>query len=161
MINPNGGVGRVIERGIRPKKVTDADKKQAVERRIASMKAGRDGIRVNVNNGATSFSSGGPPPSKIPTVDELLRTTTFLEYIPVLSRIETDPTGRIWAQRFFPDQDNKGPVDLFTGEGRYIGTITNDRAPDAVSQSGRAAYIQRDELGVEQVVVKRLPATWN
>ena len=39
-------------------------------------------------------------------------------------------------------------------------TRMNDRAPDAVSNSGRAAWIERTDLGVEMVRVKRLPATW-
>jgi hypothetical protein len=53
------------------------------------------------------------------------------------------------------------PIDLITPDGRYIGTLHGQEIPRAVSVSGLAAYIVRNELDIEQVVVRRLPGTWN
>ena len=84
-----------------------------------------------------------------------------MDSIPVVRRIETDPTGRVWIGRTASDLGPRGPIDLVgAADGRYIGTIANEIIPNAISRSGRAAYIERDALGVEHVLVKRLPATW-
>jgi hypothetical protein len=96
------------------------------------------------------------------SIEQMLRDATFLEVIPVLARLYTDPQGRIWAQRTAPDQKPFGLVDILTGDGRYVGTVAGMRTPNAVSKSGRAAYIEPDEeLGVERVVVRKLPASWS
>jgi hypothetical protein len=85
----------------------------------------------------------------------------FAETMPVLSGMRTDITGRIWAQRENGDLFAPGPIDLITAAGQYLGTLSAQPLPDAVSRSGLAAYITRDEeYGIEQVVVKRLPAQW-
>lgn len=47
-----------------------------------------------------------------------------------------------------------GPIDLIAADGRYIGTVTGQRIRVAVSLSGRAAYIERDDMDVEKVVVR-------
>jgi hypothetical protein len=45
--------------------------------------------------------------------------------------------------------------------GRYIGTLPAQPLPNAVSASGLAAWVTTDdELGVERVTVRRLPAGW-
>jgi hypothetical protein len=40
------------------------------------------------------------------------------------------------------------------------GTIACYRLPRAISASGRAAYVQTDDSGVERVVVHQLPRSW-
>jgi hypothetical protein len=124
-----------------------------------ALKAGASGMQVRVSGGATSFSSGGPP-GELPSVDKMLEDAIFRDSIPVVRRIETDPQGRIWIGRTAADLGTRGPVDLVALDGRYIGTLPNETIPNAISRSGLAAYITRDDLGVEHVVVKRLPRTW-
>ena len=97
---------------------------------------------------------------EMPSIEETLRTAQFNEVIPVLRRVDSDPQGRIWIQRTANDHGDRGPIDLVGADGRYIGTILNDVLPAAFSRTGRAAYIERDDLGVEHVTVKRLPASW-
>ena len=55
--------------------------------------------------------------------------------------------------------DDPGAIDLFTADGEYRGTIAEDgpRIPDAFGPDGLAAWIERDELDVPRVVVRRLP----
>ena len=158
----NGQVERVIERPIKPRKVTKDDQRRAVERQQENMKNGTGmmTVRVGGRGAAPAISMGPGRDGETPSIDELLRDATFLEFVPVLRRLETDVLGRIWAGRTAADLGPSGPIDLIAQDGRYIGTVPNDRMPDAVSSSNRAAYIQRDDLGVEHVIVKRLPASW-
>jgi 6-bladed beta-propeller protein len=160
--NPMGKVERIIERPIAPKKATDKDRQLAITQQRENLKRGggtRLAIRVG-DGGGTRVSTGGPPAGEEPSIEEMLKNTTFEEYIPVLRRVDTDPQGRIWIARTPADFGQRGPVDLLRVNGAYIGTVANDRIPDAVSRSGRAAYIERDDLGVERVAVKRVPTTW-
>ena len=85
----------------------------------------------------------------------------FADRMSVLTGVRTDPAGRIWIRRRGPDGAESGPIDLVTGGGRYIGTVLDQGMPAAVSESNVAAYIERDDLGVERVVVRRLPQSWS
>jgi hypothetical protein len=67
---------------------------------------------------------------------------------------------RAWLQRRQNDGSDRGPIDLLTASGHYIGTLPPQRMPVAVSASGRAVYFITDELGVEHVEVRQLPAAW-
>jgi hypothetical protein len=162
VVGADGKVARVLERPIAPKKVTEGDKKVAMERRKENAARGGGRLMMTNINGASSVSTSAPPGMSEQSLDEMMRDATFLEVIPVLQRLQTDPQGRIWAQRTAPDQKPRGPIDILTADGRYVGTVTGMRAPSAVSKSGRAAFIEPDEeLGVERVVVRRIPASWS
>lgn len=52
-----------------------------------------------------------------------------------------------------------GPIDVLTPDGRYLGTFSADEVsmPGAFGPEGLAAFVEVDELGVQTVVVKRLP----
>ena len=58
------------------------------------------------------------------------------------------------------DGRDAGPIDIADASGRYIGTLPAGPLPSAFSASGLAAWIVRDELGIEQVTVRRLPQGW-
>lgn len=161
----NGKVERVVERPFSPRKVTEADKTREKDRRRKEMAAGGGGLVINSvertgNGGGTSRRTG--PGGSIPKamIDEMLNDLTFAETVPVLSNMYVDPTGRMWVQRNARVIGGIGPIDLIAVDGRYIGTITGQTLPVAVSASGRAAYIERDDMDVEKVVVRRLPANW-
>ena len=55
--------------------------------------------------------------------------------------------------------DPDGPIDLLTADGRYLGTLRADATsmPSAFGPDGLVAFVERDELDVPTVVVKRLP----
>lgn len=167
----SGNVQRIIERPIPPRKVGKREQDLAREQRRASLSGNNPGVgtagvtRVAVNMSAragqgTSISTSPPPAMTPAQIEEQLAAMQFMDYVPVLRRMTTDPSGRLWIQRTAADLGDSGPVDIVTLDGRYIGTIANGRAPDAVSPGGRAAWVERDELGVERVAVRRLPATW-
>ena len=163
-ISNNGKVERIIERPFQPRKTTDADKAREKERRREQMANG-SGMMVMATSerrgsGAATSSRGlGGPMSKA-QIDEMLADLTFAETVPVLSAMYVDPTGRLWVRRNPPRGGDDGPIDLISPDGRYIGTVSGERMPSAVSLGGRAAYIERDDMDVEKVVVRRLPANW-
>ncbi len=163
-IAANGKVRRVIERPITARKVTEHDKDRARDLRRKQMKSGAGAITVRVENGpggaqrSMSAGAGGPRPSDA-DIEQTLREMTFLETVPVLQRMSVDPKGRLWIERTGREYGADGPIDIIAPTGQYVGTI-NGKMPDAISPSGRAAYIERDDMDIEKVVVRRLPAAW-
>jgi hypothetical protein len=89
-----------------------------------------------------------------------LQNAEFADVIPVIDALALDPAGRFWIARSGAALDTPGPIDIVTREGRYVGTLGPLRLPAAFSAHGRAAFIERDELGVARVRVVRLPAGW-
>lgn len=166
LTDAQGNVSTVIQRPITARQVTKQDQDQARERMRRQAASGEGGIRITNVNGVASFSSGGAGGGDATgAAREAMRAQMenmeFAETMPVISGMRTDVTGRIWVQRENGDLFAPGPIDLIGPAGQYIGTITGQPLPDAVSRRGLAAYIERDEeYGIERVAVKRLPAAW-
>jgi hypothetical protein len=161
----NGKVERVIQRPFNARKVTEADKNKERARRREQMQSGRGNMvfstqeRRNGGPARGSTSVGGTVPKE--ELDRMMSELQFSEYMPVVTGMYVDPRGRMWVQRF-RDVGQDGPIDLINANGTYVGTIAAGQTlPAAVSLSGRAAFIERDEeTDVEKVVVRKLPAGW-
>jgi hypothetical protein len=80
----------------------------------------------------------------------------FAPVMSVVTNLISDPRGRLWIQRRRADGDPTGPIDLITLSGQYVGTLQAQTMPSAISRSGRAAYVTKDDLGIERVVVRTL-----
>ncbi len=82
----------------------------------------------------------------------------FAAEVPVISGIAVDSKDRIWVARTGGDGVSRGPTDVFTADGDYVGTLAADdfRVPDAFGPSGLMAYSEVDDLGVATVRVLRL-----
>jgi hypothetical protein len=93
-------------------------------------------------------------------MERMLAEMEFADTTPALRGLRVAPSGKLWVERTGPVVGESGPIDLVTPEGQYLGTITGSALPDAISRSGLAAYIERDDDGVERVVVRRLPEGW-
>jgi hypothetical protein len=148
--SPSGVVQRMYERPLVPRRGTDQDKERYIRTRaaaIAEQAAPRD----------ESSSAAVPDPSRL---EAAVRGAAWMEVIPVLSGVMADPGGRIWVARTPPDFGTSGPIDVLRADGTYVGTVATSTMPAAVSRNDRAAFIERDALGVEKVTVKRLPASW-
>ena len=85
----------------------------------------------------------------------------FAAFMSVVTGLRTDDAGRIWVRRRRDDGAEDGPIDIIDSSGNYIGTLADQRMPVAMGASGFAAFHEVDQLGVERVVVRRLPASWN
>jgi hypothetical protein len=160
----HGKVERVIERAIQPRKVTEQDKNKARDLRRKAMKSGSGMIIATRTDGPGGSSShigtgGGAPRISDADIDQQLREMTFLDQVPVLQRMMIDPKGRMWIERVGRQVGDNGPVDIIDSAGKYLGTL-NGKMPDAISATGRAAYVEKDDMDVEKVVVRKLPAAW-
>ena len=161
----NGKVERVVQRPFAARKVTEADRNREKAQRREQMASGRGNMVFSTSersgSGPARGSRGVGGPMSKAQIDEMLNDMTFAETMPVLSGMYVDPRGRLWVQRF-KEVGQQGPIDLINANGTYVGTIAaGQRLPAAVSPSGRAAFIERDEeTDVEKVVVRRLPAGW-
>ena len=78
--------------------------------------------------------------------------------IPVVRGLQTNWDGHIWVMRYGEEPLGDGPVDVLTAEGRYLGSYPPGvtALPTAFGPDGLVAFIERDELDVETVVVKRV-----
>ncbi|HEX8274408.1 MAG TPA: 6-bladed beta-propeller [Longimicrobiaceae bacterium] len=144
---------RYIQRPMRERRVTEADRERARERRREAMRSG-EGVRViSIGPGG-----GGPPPRRSPEqIEQSIRDMEFAETIPAIQNLRVDGAGRIWVERTGEEWGEPGPIDVVAPDGRYLGTVTGQKLPAAFSASGRAAYLEKDDMGVERVVVRQLP----
>ena len=165
-ITKNGKIVRAIQRDIPVRKVTEHDKNVARDARRKQMKSGVGMIRMTQTVGAGGSSSsnistgGGMPRISDADIEQTVKEMTFLDLVPNLQRMTLDPKGRFWIQRQGKEYNGDGPIDIIDSTGRYVGTLAPGKLPDAISASGRAAFITRDDMDVEKVVVKKLPANW-
>lgn len=92
---------------------------------------------------------------------EALAELKFSEEFPVLRELGTNWDGEIWVQRHGEEPtDDFGPIDVLTMDGRYLGSYRAGamKMPDAFGPDGLVAFIETGELGVREVVVRRLAA---
>ena len=95
-----------------------------------------------------------------------LRRIENLQYgdeVAVIRDLGTTWEGRIWVVRRGEEPTSDGPIDVISPDGRYLGSYPagSTRMPDAFGPDGLVAFIERDEFGVEMVVVRRLPPEVN
>ena len=79
--------------------------------------------------------------------------------IPLVRDLRASREGTIWVRRSGDELDTNGPIDLITPDGRYLGSFTRDATgmPAAFGLDGLVAFVEKNELDVQTVVVKRLP----
>ena len=87
-----------------------------------------------------------------------LANLRFSEEFPIVRELGTSWEGEIWVQRHGDEPtDDQGPIDVLTTDGRYLGSYPAGALamPDAFGPGGLVAFIERNELDVETVVVRR------
>ncbi len=147
---------RYIQRPVRERRVTEADREQARERRREQMRTGEGMRMISVGPGGPG-GRGGMPGMSPQMIEEQIRSMEFAETIPAIQNLRVDGAGRVWVERTGKVWGDPGPIDVIAPDGRYLGTVAGQRLPAAFSASGRAAYVEKDDLGVERVVVRQLP----
>ena len=84
----------------------------------------------------------------------------FYPEVPVLRGLRATWDGSIWVQRRGEDPwGDDGPIDVLGANGEYRGTFAPGEPgmPLAFGPDGLIAFLERDELDVATLVVKRLP----
>lgn len=153
VMGADGRLERVLTRPFVPEPVTDRIRQEERERRLRGLEgdplgAGRAGGRRGaVMSGMTD------------AMRAQAQSMEFYPVVPVVRGLRTSWEGRIWVQRRGEEPVSDGPVDVLTPDGRYLGTFSADgmSMPGAFGPGGLAAFVEVDELGVQTVVVRRLP----
>ena len=143
---------RVITRPIEPGPVTRAIREEFNEGAEAGMlRARAEGSAVGAAMRVTNFAD----PGRVSEMPEF----TFYPEVSVLRDLFTTWEGRILGGTPGGPPGGAGPIDVLTPEGGYIGTFPPGETamPDAFGPDGLAAFIERDEMDVARVVVRRLP----
>ena len=136
LISREGHLVGTVERPIAPVAVTDAMKEAQRER----------------------YRAREFPGSVFRIERESADRMTFADEVPVIANMAVDWVDRIWVARAGDDGVGRGPTDIVTPNGGYVGTLPADgvRIPSAFGPTGLMAYITTDEFGVQVVRVIRL-----
>ena len=163
IVRPDGGQSRVLTRNHQPREVTARIQEAEKHRRLADLEEGQ-GLRMGI---LTNDGSGGARPISQEAMRELMRgqidQLQFYPELPVLLRLATSWSGKIWAQRRGDEPTDQGAIDIMTPEGQYVGTlpIRSLQMPAAFGPNGLTAWIERDAFDVPTIVVRRLPGVLN
>jgi hypothetical protein len=171
LIDPAGRHVRTLTRAFTPRLVTEADKEAYQQRQAEQSANGGGPTMIMLTDGGARGGGGADGSIRIGapgqgggggrTIPLNLDDVPYADTMAVVTGLRTDGLGRIWVQRRNEDGADRGPIDLVTPNGRYIGTLPPQPLPDAISADGAlAAWIQRDDLGVERIAVRRLPTGW-
>ena len=149
-----GNTVRILTRPIRPDPVTERDRALFIDWQLELERSfARDLVRL-----------GGDYADIAKEMSDRNRrraeSMVFYHEIPVVRNLRTTWSGNIWVQRRSNELASVGPIDILTSDGRYLGTYSAAATamPAAFGPDGLIALVARDELDVQTVVVKRLPA---
>ncbi len=151
-----GELERILTRPFQPEPVTDRMVEEERERRLVGCEVG-DPLGTGRAGGLRGAMSG----QMARAMCESARTEEYYHEIPVVRTLRTSWEGTIWVQRRGEDRASDRPIDVLGADGRYLGTFAADATamPSAFGPGGLVAFVERDELDVQTVVVKRLPPT--
>ncbi|MHB1191739.1 MAG: 6-bladed beta-propeller [Longimicrobiales bacterium] len=161
VVSPTGALQRVIRRPFSPRPVTAAIQEAEKARRLQELESG-SGPQVRIMVGGPG--GGAARPIGQDAIREMMRDMIdqqqFYPELPVLLNLKTGWSGKIWAVRRGQKPTEPGAIDVLTPAGQYVGTFAAGSVPlpAAFGPDGLVAFIERDELDVPTVVVKRLPA---
>ncbi|WP_419164943.1 6-bladed beta-propeller [Candidatus Palauibacter sp.] len=154
----DGRISSILTRPLSPEPVTERVMQAEKDRRLRDLED-RPESSVSRSGGRMTVSgTGGGARARAQ-----IETLEFAEEVPVVRDLRTTWSGRIWVLRRSDEPVSDGPVDILAADGRYLGSYRTGatKLPDAFGPEGLAAFIERDELDVQTVVVKRLPRTVN
>jgi hypothetical protein len=145
-----------ITRPIEPREPSraDVDAARAEARARLITRDGRPRI------GGVSMSGGPPRPpdprEQLGRVERALDAMTHEDRVPVVQDVRFDADGRLWVARTPAVWGQPPLLDVFSPGGEYLGTTQAlPRLPDAFGPGGLAAFIEKDELDVPFVIVRR------
>ena len=153
IVTPAGNLARVLTRPIRPDPVSERDKvlftewKRQLERDFAKDLARLGGTHADIADEVSAHSR------------RQAEVMVFYHEIPVVRTLKTTWGGNIWVQRRGATLVADGAIDILTSDGRYLGTYPPSATamPSAFGPDGLMAFVERNELDVHTVVVRRLP----
>ncbi len=150
----DGRISSVLTRPFSPEPVTERVMQAEKDRRLRDLEDRPENSVSRSEGRMVVPGTGGGARAR-----ERIETLEFAEEIPVVRDLRTSWGGRIWVLRRGEEPASDGPIDILAADGRYLGSYRTGatRLPDAFGPGGLAAFIERDKLDVQTVVVKRLP----
>ena len=154
VMSPEGNLVRVLTRPIQPEPVTDRIREAEIERQLEALDGSNE-----FGAGRTGGQRGAMMAQMAAFRRSGIQSMTFHDVVPVISALKTGWRGTIWARRHGEGVVRQGSIDLLTPDGRYLGTFAAEATtmPSAFGPDGLIAFVERDELDVPTVVVRRLP----
>ena len=150
----DGTIQRILSRPLQPEPVTDRIREEERARRLEELER--------------EVESSDPLPERFAAVAARaletrrndIETLQFFDEVPIVRGLRTGWEGTIWIQRDGGYAVGDGPVDVLAADGRYLGSFRpgTTTIPAAFGPDGVVAFIEVDELDVQSVVVRRLPA---
>lgn len=148
VLSATGGVITTLGRPLHARASNERDR-EVLERRMRESEAAGTGGR----------SFGGAPAG--PGMQLARGEVEIAGTIPTVREMIGDGAGTLFvARETNPVGGPMPPIDIVTVDGDYIGTLSGQALPAALGPDRRAAYVETDDLGVERVVVRRLPGAW-
>lgn len=118
-----------------------------VTRELAIEEAG-DGLTVRFGGPGGGGACKASP-------EDVVEQQGHADVIPAVARIALAPDGTLWVGRRTVRGEPR-PIDLFTGSGRYMGTLPpGSPFPAAFMPDGGIVGVEFDELDVPRIVVYR------
>ena len=154
----DGRISSILARPFSPEPVTERVRRAEKNRRLRDLEGRSEGSVSRSGDRMIVSGTGGGARAR-----EQIETLQFAEEVPVVRDLRTSWGGRIWVLRRGDEPVSDGPIDILAPDGRYLGSYRTGATPlpDAFGPEGLAAFIERDELDIQTVVVKRLPHTVN
>lgn len=153
IVNSSGRPVRTLTRPLQPDPVTERDRALFIDWQLALERSFQQDLA----------RLGGTYEEIARKMSERTRrqaeSMTFYHEIPVIRNLRTTWDGKIWVQRRSAELASAGPIDILDADGLYLGTYPPSATsmPAAFGPDGMMAWIERDQLDVPKVVVKRLP----
>jgi len=168
LLDAAGAIASTLERPVPAVAVTPAIEAAERERRLESLESGGGGGGggiMTLSITAASGARGGGNPMDSEAMQEAMRRMRedqirdlmFPEEMPVITNLAVDWSDRLWVQRSALPGET-GPIDILSADGQYFGSLPTDglRIPRAFGPGDLLAYVERDELDIQRVLVLRL-----
>ena len=160
LATPGGEVTDVLTRPISPKAVTRRIREGTIADAIRQMERGFEDQGQNPDLAQAREMMAAMMPDMMETMRKEAENRGFHEEIPVVLGVRATWDGGLWIQRHGEEPwDDEGPIDVFGGDRRYVGTFAAGapEMPAAFGPDGLVVYWEFDEMDVPTIVVKRLP----
>lgn len=150
LASPDGSVTDVVRRPLSPQAVSARIRRATIAYRLERLEQSLE------RPPSTGFPFMAPDPEGR---RRRIRERGFYHEIPVVRGLKATWDGGLWIQRRGEDPwDDDGPIDVFSADREYLGTLPagDPGMPVAFGPGGLVVHLERDELDVATLVVSRL-----